>query len=382
MKTLQRLQFDTGEQISRKEYLKRKRKSSKLLRKRSKITYILVCVFVALFIYIINQIVVYRRYNNLKYTIGNDVESQAIYSIYYVTEGYTYDPVYSVSNILSSGKNEKSVLPSSDIAQISVTKDYIYGVKNNIICRINRDNYDVEEIVNDDVKKYIVFNDHIFYISSDDRRLKSYNISNGEIKDLDLTNTDEILANEDNVFGITHSNTEKSLYRMGYDGSNKEKITNDEKVSYAIIDNDTIYFVNKSDDNKIYRINVNSKDTSKVADIKGVADDGVIKEVNGSKYMFIKDEKLYYINTEDESTLWSYDLNTSDKQKIISSPIEILQNIDDTIFYKINKEMGVYLYNYNTKFMSLVTKRRVKEFVIDNYAQIPTEVKIENNYTN
>ena len=32
--------------------------------------------------------------------------------------------------------------------------------------------------------------------------------------------------------------------------------------------------------------------------------------------------------------------------------------------------MGVYLYNYNTKFMSQVTKRKLKEFVVDNYEQI------------
>ena len=38
--------------------------------------------------------------------------------------------------------------------------------------------------------------------------------------------------------------------------------------------------------------------------------------------------------------------------------------------YKIDKEMGVYLYNYDTKFMALVTKRRVKEFVIDTYVDV------------
>ena len=57
-------------------------------------------------------------------------------------------------------------------------------------------------------------------------------------------------------------------------------------------------------------------------------------------------------------------------EKIISDSIEILQNVDNTIFYKIDKEMGVYLYNYDTKFMSLVTKRRVKEFVIDTYTDM------------
>ena len=63
MEPLQRLQFDLEEQISRKEYLKRKRKNSKLLKKRSKITYILMATFMALAVYIIVQVIIYNKYN-------------------------------------------------------------------------------------------------------------------------------------------------------------------------------------------------------------------------------------------------------------------------------------------------------------------------------
>ena len=150
--------------------------------------------------------------------------------------------------------------------------------------------------------------------------------------------------------------------------------------SLKISSNGIIYFVNKSDSNKIYRVSSSGNDVTKVADIKTVADSGQVEEANGKKYMFIKDNKLYYINTDDEDALWCYDLKSGENKRIISASIEILQNIDNTVFYKIDKEMGVYLYNYDTSFMSLVTKRRVKEFVIDNYAQIPTDVKIDNNY--
>ena len=92
--------------------------------------------------------------------------------------------------------------------------------------------------------------------------------------------------------------------------------------------------------------------------------------VNGNKYMFVKDNGLYYVNKADEDSLWRYDLESGQKERVISASIEILQNVDNTVFYKIDKEMGVYLYNYDTKFMSLITKRRVKEFVIDTYTDI------------
>ena len=82
MKSLQRLQFDIGEQISRKEYLRRKKKKSQNIKKRSKITYILMATFMALAIYIIAQVVEYRRYNSFKYTLGDGENSQAVYNIY------------------------------------------------------------------------------------------------------------------------------------------------------------------------------------------------------------------------------------------------------------------------------------------------------------
>ena len=71
MESLQRLQFDIGEQISRKEYLRRKKKNSQSIKKRSKITYILMATFMALAIYIVVQVIVYRKYNSFKYTIGD-----------------------------------------------------------------------------------------------------------------------------------------------------------------------------------------------------------------------------------------------------------------------------------------------------------------------
>ena len=76
---------------------------------------------------------------------------------------------------------------------------------------------------------------------------------------------------------------------------------------------------------------------TKLGDIEGVSTTGPTKTVDGSKYMFVKDNKLYFVNKQDEDSLWSYDLKTEEKEKVISASIEILQNVDNTIFYKIDK---------------------------------------------
>ena len=373
MKFLQRLQFDLGEQISRKEYLKRKKRNSKLLKKRSKITYILLAIFLALAVYIVVQLIIYRRYNNFKYTLGEGVNAQAVYNIYFITEGYTYDPVYSISSITSLGENETSILPSCNIEKVIVEQDFLYGIRDGALCRVNKNDYTVEELIKDDIRKYVKHNNTIFYISTDNMVLKSYNIDTKETKIFDLANVEQILVNEDNVFAVTHTTEEKSIYRFNFDGQGKTKISSDAEVSYAIENNGVIYFVNRADSNYIYKVNTSGEGLSKVANIKSIYTKGKNDEVNGNKYMFIRENNLYYINPDDEDSLWRYNLDDGTNERVISASIEILQNVDNTVFYKIDKEMGVYLYNYDTQFMSLVTRRRVKEFVIDTYTDISLE---------
>ena len=364
------MQFDIGEQISRKEYLRRKKKNSQSIKKRSKITYILMATFMALAIYIVVQVVVYRKYNSFKYTIGDGVSSQAVYNIYFVTEGYTYDPIYSISSISSLGENEKTVLPSSNINDIVVEKDYIYGTRDGAVCKVTKDKYEIEELFNDNVKKYVKDGNMIFYTCANGGVLKSYNEETKEVREFDISDVEQILIDSGSVFAITHKTDEKAIYKFDYAGGGKKKISGDSKVSYAIADGGRIYFVNRSDNNHICSIDEEGNDFKTLEGTVGISTTGPAKMVNGNKYMFVKDNGLYYVNKADEDSLWRYDLESGQKEKVISASIEILQNVDNTVFYKIDKEMGVYLYNYDTKFMSLITKRRVKEFVIDTYTDI------------
>lgn len=371
---MQRLQFDLGEKISRKEYLKRKKKSSRLLKKRSKITYMLLACLLGLVVYISIQLLQYNKYNSFKYTEGDGVNKQPVYSIIFVTEGYTYNPVYSVSTTLSSGDNEKSVLPSSDIRNICVAEDYFYGLKGGSVCRITRDDYSVEEVFADDVKKFTYANKYIFYITNNEERLKSYNLESGEISTFDITNVKQVLASNTKVIGVVGTFSEKEIYSFGYNGQDKNKISGGEKATNAILSDETVYFVNKTDEDKIFRVNTDGNYLGKVADIHSVSTISE-DEKDGSGYMFVNQDKLFFVNTRDDRTLWSYNLSDGTSEKVLSSPIEMLGNIENTILYKVNGEMGIYLYNFDTKYMSLVTKRRVKEFVIDKYKEIKVVVE-------
>ena len=93
--------------------------------------------------------------------------------------------------------------------------------------------------------------------------------------------------------------------------------------------------------------------------------------------MFVNNGYLYYIDIDDNNTLWSIKLDTLEKEQILSSSIEYLQNIENTVFFKQKGEMGIYLYNYDTKFISQITKRKMKEFCVDS-RHVVEEIKNKN----
>lgn len=374
---MQRLYLDDNEKITRKEYLKRKKKQAKqILKKRSKITYFMIVFIAILSIYVFVQLYIYNKYNNYIYIEDEGMSQQNIYNVFYVTEGYTYDPVYSLNKVQTNGFNDQVVLDSCGLSSIQVDNEYIYGIKGSSICRINKLTNEVQTVIESGVNKYKIYNGYIYYIFGDNDTLALYNTNDNTRRDTDINNVSELLIDENYIFIVKDEKTKKVLLRYNRDINDKKDICVDANVSYIVQDNNSIYFVNKKDSNKIYVVNKDGGASSKVLDICSMSDKGQIKEIDGSKYMFIDNNKLYYVNVEDNNALWSVDLNTKENVKIISVPVEILQNIDSTVFYKIKNERGVYLYNYDTKFMSQVSTRKIKEFFVD------TMYKLDENVNN
>lgn len=376
---MQRLQFNFEEKLTRKEYLKRKKKQAKKIKKVSKITYLIIGFLVILSIYVGTQLYVYSKGNSYKYVAGEDVNKQKIYNVYYVTEGYTYDPVYSLSSIHSDGFNDKNIYTNSGLVNIQVDSDYVYGMKEDGLYRIGKKRNEMETIIEKDVEKYILKDNVIYYITKKESTLNYMSLQSKENKEVDISNVSEVLIDNNNIFVVHDEKTKKTLLSFNKEGQDKKELVTNANVSYIIQDENKIYFVNKKDENKIYSVSKDGSNLAKVDDISSISDKGDIKEIDGSRYMFIEDNNLYYINVEKSNTLWKINLETKEKEEVISLSVEILQNLDKTVFYKVKNEMGVYLYNYNTKFMSQVTKRKLKEFVVDNYEQIDPNSKNRKN---
>lgn len=368
-----RLQLNPEEEITRKEYLKRKKKQKQSLKKKSKISYIMVGALVILAVYVFFQFYVYSKSNNYKYVEGDGVSNQKVYNMYYVTEGYTYDPVYSLNSIRTDGFNDTLIYQNSGMHDIISKNNYIYGIKNGALCRFSKENSETETLVTSGVEKYTLTDTRIYYIANN--KLSYIDVNTKENKEFSIDNVSEVLVDNNNLYVAKLEKTKKILVRYDLEGGSELKLTDSQNVSYIIQDENSIYFVNKADGNKIYKIGKDGSNSTSLSDAVGISDKGNIKEIDGNKYLFVSNGKLYYINPSDSNSLWSVSLSDNSKEKVIYGSVQILQNVDDTVFYKVKNEMGIYLYNYNTKFMSKVTNRNVSEFSIDGITDSTDEIQ-------
>lgn len=368
-----RLQLNPEEEITRKEYLKRKKKQKQSLKKKSKISYIMVGALVILAVYVFFQFYVYSKSNNYKYVEGDGVSNQKVYNMYYVTEGYTYDPVYSLNSIRTDGFNDTLIYQNSGMHDIISKNNYIYGIKNGALCRFSKENSETETLVNSGVEKYTLTDTRIYYIANN--KLSYIDVNTKENKEFSIDNVSEVLVDNNNLYVAKLEKTKKILVRYDLEGGSELKLTDSQNVSYIIQDENSMYFVNKADGNKIYKIGKDGSNSTSLSDAVGISDKGNIKEIDGNKYLFVSNGKLYYINPSDSNSLWSVSLSDNSKEKVIYGSVQILQNVDDTVFYKVKNEMGIYLYNYNTKFMSKVTNRNVSEFSIDGITDSTDEIQ-------
>ena len=368
-----RLQLNPEEEITRKEYLKRKKRQKQSLNKKSKISYIMIGVLIFLAVYVFFQFYVYSKTNNFKYVEGDGVGNQKVYNMYYVTEGYTYDPVYSLNSIRTDGFNDTLIYQNSGMHDIISKNNYIYGIKNGALCRFSKENSETETLVNSGVGKYTLTDTRVYYIANN--KLSYIDVNTKENKELSIDNVSEVLVDNNNLYVAKLEKTKKILVRYDLEGGSELKLTDSQNVSYIIQDENSIYFVNKADGNKIYKIGKDGSNSTSLSDAVGISDKGNIKEIDGNKYLFVSNGKLYYINPSDSNSLWSVSLSDNSKEKVIYGSVQILQNVDDTVFYKVKNEMGIYLYNYNTKFMSKVTNRNVSEFSIDGINDSTDEIQ-------
>lgn len=362
---MQKLSLSEEEKLSRKEYLKKKKKQAIEIKLKSKKKYVIMFFVIILTLYVFTQFYIYYKDNNYRYLADENVKKQPVYDMYYVSVGYTYSPKSSLNSMKSNGFEETLVYKDLGFSHITPYGENIYGIKDDSIVKLNKLTNEVTVVHEKEVTKYAMYNDEIYAIVGSSNKLIYIDSKTNESRELGIGNVSEVLVDQNCLYLCVDETSKKVLVKLNKNGTGRQDLTKNENVSYIIQNDSKIFFVNKADDNKIYSVNKDGTGIGKVADIKSVTDTGAISDIDGSKYIFTVKNNLYYINTDDKRNLWKINLDDKTTEKIISMPVDILEKVEDTVFYKVKDEKGVYLFNLETRFTSQVSSRLITEFVVN-----------------
>lgn len=199
--------------------------------------------------------------------------------------------------------SELSLLTDYPVNFIQATSDYIYfltsykgstGYQLRELHRIKPDGSSDEILysyLSSDWDYSIIDNDIYFlYWNSS---TQSNILKKGSYNNI-LNNVDKFLISGNHIYYINHE--DKCIYKADMDGKNIVKVTNDTAKSLNVA-NGWIYYANTSDNSKLYKITIDGKDKSKVADFK--IDSAI--NIAGGKIFYIETNRKYetYIMNKD-----------------------------------------------------------------------------------
>jgi len=321
------------------EYKKNKKK------KRSKISIILFSVLIAFVLFIAYQIYIYKIQNNQQYIEAEEVSKQQVYKVFYIDNGYTYDPLYSLKSMTTDLKDKETIIENDSVEYFQKIGENIYGIKENSLFKIFNSELKVliQEKIKEDVSNFFITqNEKIYYISGDNL----YTPTN---------------SYEKSIFDIFEYNEKVYLLDSDYNilvdtGKEIKQVLKIEGAKQFIIYNDDIYYINGNDENKLYVCNLESKEINKIGDDKVM----LANNNFSNSSIFIYEDSIYFINESNSNYIYKINRDTNQSEMKVGISTEKVILKDDTLVIKQQK-YGLYLYNLKTNFMSIITNTKVED---------------------
>jgi len=163
---------------------------------------------------------------------------------------------------------------------------------------------------------------------------------------------------------IYYRNKDNNLCRMSVSGTNIKQIGND-SVGYVSVLNGWIYYSNWSDDRKLYKMRIDGTHKEKLCDVRAydiVASGDWIyyrnednsnnlykMTITGNKNKPVVDDGvygitinngwIYYINESDDHKIYKVTIDGSNKQKICDDSAWFISSFEDWIYYNTNDQI-------------------------------------------
>jgi predicted small secreted protein len=219
-------------------------------------------------------------------------------SIYFTSGNYIY------KHLINGGNETKFDI--GFVGNVYVAGEWIYysSYSDDKIYTIKTDGTGKRILINCRAKSFNIVDDKIYYINSDDTYYSLYMMNldgSNNTKVRSYYYQDMVIYNNNIYYKYPYKGNEGKLYSGAVGGKSEKKLC-DDIVGKINVYNDVIYYINESDKNNIYRINIDGTGRKKLLDVNtwGIS---------------IIDEWIYY-NKFDDGNLYKVKIDGTQNQVI------------------------------------------------------------------
>ncbi len=222
--------------------------------------------------------------------------------------------------------------------------DYVVFSEENSVCLANSDMTEKEIIVSGNAKNYLMFNEHLYFITEDN--LYNYNMDSKQIENIYTTTSDLITYSNENYYSIDSKSSNVYLLNENF-----------EETPVTTLPTDTIWLTNN-----LVCYYDNSGCDLVMQDVDNLQNKTILIEgKNNSKMKFayqLTDEYCIFPTFDSDSTgelvFYNYKNNTTKAIKL-KKPFISFGVCNDRIYYS-NTEKGFYSSNINGKRQKHISK--------------------------
>lgn len=356
------MEYSSDKKMTRKEYLKSKKKGKFGLRI---VKYgLLLVVIVLLGVYLFKQLNIYNNVTKMANKVVEETALARTMKLYYVADGYTKDAKPELTLYNASDNSRVKIADTEDLTNITLVDNYIYGTINGTLYKINIETNEKTMIIAENVSAYIVKEDKIyFYLDVKDSKqygIYIYDISSGDKKQIININVNQMIIDNNNIYVISKGKTEKSIIKYNLNGSGRTVLTNKEIVNYMIQDNDYIYFVSSD---KLYSMKKDGKELNCIVEKDVHVDSNVNLKTPTVSAVTVKNDNIYYIISGENASLNQYNKTTGTTQTVAKKNVESMQIVENILYYKLNNSTEIYRANLETGKTEKMTSIRGNEYI-------------------
>lgn len=344
------MEYSKDNTMTRKEYLKSKKKYKFNF---SKLKYVLLALIVVLLgVYVFKQLKIYNNVTQIANKVLEESKLAKTMTMYYVSDSYTKEGKSSVMLYKSSDESRTTIPGTEEFRKISIVNDKLYGLLTDGLYSIDLVSYNKEKVLEKEILDYIIKENNIFLRTNDG--IYKYDISSKELKQIIKDKADQMLLDSNNIYVIAAGKTSKSIIKYNLKGDGKKQLSDKYIVESIYLSDTNIYFVN-SKDSKMYSLSKSGGEITKLTDNK----------VNGNNIIEYKGN-IYYVNKSDGNTLYDINLKKGTNERVVKMNIESIQMDGTNIYFKLDGAIGIYKYNIETGKTAQVTSARALEYICIN----------------